>query len=135
MSTKITLAQLPSDILENIFSRIPCERTLLGSLAKVNHLFREITLQPSVRRAVQTYFAAEHEIQCSFCTRECPEVEVSAQERTVQMLSDYIRQITIKFDNRRRLCFEYPSEGYKVTNESKSVTVVFMHAHEPVKIT
>eukprot|EP00736_Rhodelphis_marinus_P001933 Rmarinus@m.7761 len=63
----LSLSSLPKDILSAIFSRLSCEKSLLGSVAKVNREFREIANNPSTRKCVQENFMRVHREQCSAC--------------------------------------------------------------------
>eukprot|EP00736_Rhodelphis_marinus_P005163 Rmarinus@m.29701 len=62
-----TINHLPSDVLGEIFSRLPCENTLLGAVAKVNREWREIALHPSTRKRVQDCFISVHVEECFNC--------------------------------------------------------------------
>eukprot|EP00736_Rhodelphis_marinus_P013991 Rmarinus@m.18050 len=61
------LSSLPRDVLAEIFSRIPCENVLLGSIAKINCEFRELALEPCTRRRVQENFVEVHKTRCTRC--------------------------------------------------------------------
>eukprot|EP00736_Rhodelphis_marinus_P000533 Rmarinus@m.28184 len=66
-SEKLFLTDLPTDVLDSIFSRLPFEVSLLGGVAKVNREFREIALDQRTRNAVRGNFVKDHEELCKSC--------------------------------------------------------------------
>eukprot|EP00736_Rhodelphis_marinus_P001027 Rmarinus@m.24657 len=63
----LSLLDLPSDVLGDIFSRLSCEMSLLGAVAKVNREFRKIALHPNTRKCVEENFVRVHTGSCSEC--------------------------------------------------------------------
>eukprot|EP00736_Rhodelphis_marinus_P003973 Rmarinus@m.3980 len=66
-SQKLFLPDLPTDVLENIFSRLPSEIFLLGAIAKVSREFREIALHTYTKQRVQHNFMQGHLGGCEWC--------------------------------------------------------------------
>eukprot|EP00736_Rhodelphis_marinus_P004418 Rmarinus@m.22976 len=60
--------ELPVDVFFEIFSQLRCERTLLGSIAKVNREFRALALDSRVRESVRSNFIKEHGRTCGDCS-------------------------------------------------------------------
>eukprot|EP00736_Rhodelphis_marinus_P012608 Rmarinus@m.11603 len=60
-------SRLPDDLILEILSHIPDEPALLGSIAKVNRLWRTLSLTNFVRSTVRMNEYSDHARNCSFC--------------------------------------------------------------------
>eukprot|EP00736_Rhodelphis_marinus_P007222 Rmarinus@m.20044 len=63
----VHITDMPYDVLECIISRVSCEISLLGGVARVNREFREIAFSKQTRESVQKNFLREHPFRCTEC--------------------------------------------------------------------
>eukprot|EP00736_Rhodelphis_marinus_P010780 Rmarinus@m.15792 len=79
----MTLAKLPPDILQDIFSLLDSPVFLLGAIAKVNNEFRQLATDKSVQDAVLQRFMISHKKNCCDCA------DVSSMVSSIEEHSSY----------------------------------------------